>query len=122
MAKKITNTNQISFLNTLTYDIRLKYKYQFYLSKMYFSLSPNKADCEAIKKAKPKHILMSYGTWKDNKSGTYEFGNFIESLWAEGYKPLIMLDSGAYSFSTQDIKISLEEYRGWSFFKPRQGR
>lgn len=111
MAKKITNTNQISFLNTLTYDIRLKYKYQFYLSKMYFSLSPNKADCEAIKKAKPKHILMSYGTWKDNKSGTYEFGNFIKSLWAEGYKPLIMLDSGAYSFSTQDIKISLEEYR-----------
>lgn len=41
---------------------------------------------------------MSYSTWRDNKSGNYEFGNFIESLWTEGYKPLIMLDSGAYTF------------------------
>lgn len=54
MAKKIRDTNQISFLNTLTKtnDIRLKYMYQFYLNK----------------RAKPKHILMSYGIWKDNKN------------------------------------------------------
>lgn len=103
--------HQISLFNTIPQQAKQKYRYQYILDKMFFSLSPNKADCEAIRRAKPKHILMSYGTWKDNKSGAYEFGNFIESLWVEDYKPLIMLDSGAYSFSTQDLKTSLEEYR-----------
>lgn len=109
---KRNHKNQISFFNffvELT-KINSKYKYQNYLNKMFFSLSPQRPDIAAIKTTKPKNLLLSYSTWKD-QHGMYKFDTFVESLWKDGYKPTIILDSGAFTFSSKDIDISLNDYR-----------
>lgn len=110
--KRKVDKNQLNLFDLMVdfKDFTFTHKYQRHLRKMFFSLSPKRPDIEAVKMAKPKNLLLSYATWK-NQKGKYKLSTFIESLWAEGYRPTIILDSGAYSFSNQDIDISLAHYR-----------
>ena len=109
--KKI-NKNQINLFDFFVdfKGFNSKYKYQNYLNKMFFSLSPKRTDIAAIKTTKPNNLLLSYSMWKEQK-GMYKFDTFVESLWKDGYKPTIILDSGAFTFSSKDIDISLDDYR-----------
>lgn len=109
--KKI-DKNQINLFDFFVEfkNFNSKYKYQNYLNKMFFSLSPKRPDIAAVKMTKPKNLLLSYSMWKDQK-GMYKFDTFIESLWKVGYKPTIILDSGAFTFSSKNIDISLGDYR-----------
>lgn len=65
------------------------------------SFDRNKDEKRAIKKAKPEHILISfYYANKDMKV----FTDFI------GYKPKIMLDSGAYSAWKSEKELLIDDY------------
>jgi hypothetical protein len=112
MKKIKIDKNQVHLFDLFTElkGANSKYKYQNYLRKMYFSLSPKRPDIEAVRKARPKNLLLSYALWK-NQNGIYKFGSFVESLWADGYRPTIILDSGAFSFSSKEVDISLSDYR-----------
>lgn len=75
-------------------------------TKVYYALAPkDRTAIEAVKIAKPKHILLSYALWKDKG---------LEGLLAEfkevNYSPVIMLDSGAFTFSQKGIPLALEQY------------
>lgn len=60
------------------------------------------AEIEVIREVKPDKILLSYFYFR-NKS----LANFVEEI---GYKPEIMMDSGAYSAWTQGRNISPVDY------------
>jgi hypothetical protein len=60
------------------------------------------AELEALKEVKPPRLLLSYFYFK-NKT----LKDYVEKL---GYKPEIMLDSGAYSAWTKGKGIALTDY------------
>ncbi|MFH5182916.1 hypothetical protein ACHHV8_09955 [Paenibacillus sp. TAB 01] len=63
------------------------------------------AEIEAVRAARPSHILISYFYFKNKP-----VSSLIEDL---GYRPAIMLDSGAYSAFTQGKNISLVDYMNY---------
>lgn len=65
------------------------------------SFNRNKDEKRAIRKVKPKHLLISF--YYANKP----MKTFIDFI---GYKPKIMLDSGAYSAWKSDKNIFIEDY------------
>lgn len=72
------------------------------LVKFYFVYCGNLQEREIIKELKPPNLLLSYYYFK-HKS----MKEIIESL---GYKPNIMLDSGAYSAYNSGKAINIFEY------------
>lgn len=71
------------------------------LERIYFAAAPYTDELEALKLAKPKHILVSYALWS---------GKDIERdlLQRIGYHPdSIILDSGAYTFHNACTDIGL---------------
>lgn len=71
--------------------------------EFYFvSTGRNKAELEVIKNLQPNCLMMSYHYFKN-----IDLGKFIKEL---GYKPKIMLDSGAYSAWSSGKQIDLEKY------------
>jgi hypothetical protein len=66
--------------------------------KPYFVLTPQTAEYEAMKQAKPRKILVSYHYWKTK--------SLVVITQLLGYRPEIMLDSGAYSAFTTGRNIS----------------
>ena len=69
---------------------------------IYFVTIGKIGEKKTIKKVKPDNILISYYYWK-NKS----INKLINYL---GYKPNIMLDSGAYSAWNKNQKININNY------------
>lgn len=68
---------------------------------IYFGLCPNKQDIKAIQLAKPKCILLSYAYWRRHR-----LVNLIDQL---GYRPTIMIDSGAFTFLNKNIQTHFWE-------------
>lgn len=60
---------------------------------------------EAIKVIKPDKLLLSYYYFKNKK-----LEDFVNEI---GYKPEILIDSGAYSAWTKGKNISLIDYMNW---------
>lgn len=60
------------------------------------------AELEAIRKAQPQYLLLSYFYVKNKP-----LQQFVEQL---GYRPHILLDSGAFSAHTQGKGIALTDY------------
>ena len=71
-------------------------------TKLYFVSIDKKVENETIRRVKPKGILLSYYYFK-NKN----IRDWIEKI---GYKPDIILDSGAFSAWTQGKEINLKNY------------
>lgn len=69
---------------------------------IYFATAGTKEELEAITTVKPPKLLLSYFYWK-NKS----LKEFIKII---GYKPQIMLDSGAYTALTRKRTIDIDKY------------
>jgi len=71
-------------------------------TKIYFVSTDTKVENETIKKVKPEGILQSY----------YYFKNKSIKKWIEkiGYKPDIILDSGAFSAWSKNEEIDLQNY------------
>lgn len=70
--------------------------------RVYFVTAGRKDEIKVIKEVKPKNLLLSYHYWK-NKS----LESFIEEI---GYKPRILLDSGAWSAYTSGKTINIDDY------------
>lgn len=70
--------------------------------EVYFVTINKKEEIEVIKEVKPEKLLISYWYFK-NKN----LKQWIESL---GYKPKILLDSGAWSAYTQNKRIDFKKY------------
>lgn len=62
----------------------------------------NKTEIPVIKELKPNNLMLSYHYFKNIK-----LSEFIKVI---GYKPRIILDSGAYSAWSQGKEINLEKY------------
>lgn len=69
---------------------------------IYFVTSGNKEELEVIRELKPKNILLSY--WYFKSKSLSEFCSII------GYKPDILLDSGAYSAFTKRKTVNFLDY------------
>lgn len=69
---------------------------------IYFVTSGNKEELEVIRELRPKNILLSY--WYFKSKFLAEFCSLI------GYKPNILLDSGAYSAFTKNKTVNLLDY------------
>lgn len=62
-------------------------------NKLVFSLAPNSMDLEAIKRAQPSHILISFSRWANKDIQR----DLIDRI---GYRPkTIIVDSGAFTFA-----------------------
>ena len=72
------------------------------MKEIYFVTANVRAEVEAIKEIKPDCLLISYFYWKRRF-----LDKFIKKI---GYKPKILLDSGAYSAWKQEKNISLFDY------------
>jgi hypothetical protein len=71
--------------------------------KLFFvATGKSTAEIEAIKQVRPKRLLLSYFYFKNKPLQGY-----IDQI---GYKPEILLDSGAYSAHTQGKGIALTDY------------
>ena len=70
--------------------------------KVYFVTSGLREEMEVIRKVRPPRLLCSY--WYFKNRSLCEFCNAI------GYRPEIMLDSGAYSAFTKGRSVSLFDY------------
>lgn len=79
--------------------------------EIYFVTACKKAELEVIKKLKPPNILMSYFYVRTKK--------IKEILEYIGYKPKILLDSGAFSAWTQEKHFSIIDYM--NFIKEHEG-
>jgi hypothetical protein len=62
----------------------------------------NKTEIAVIRALQPKNIMLSFYYWKNTS-----LEDFIKVI---GYKPRIILDSGAYSAYTKGKEIDLEKY------------
>lgn len=70
---------------------------------IYFVTIGHKDELAVIKECKPKHLLLSYFYFKKREK--------IENLIAAiGYKPKILLDSGAYSSMNKGMDLSVTAY------------
>src|SRR4051812_29759919 len=68
-----------------------------------FSTTCRYYELEAIKRAKPRHVLLSYAHWQ-NKDIQTDFINRV------GYRPeTILIDSGAYTFFNAGQQTGIEE-------------
>ena len=70
--------------------------------EIYFVTCKTKEELIAIKEIQPPKLLISYFYFKNKP-----LAEFIEEI---GYKPIIMLDSGAYSANTKGKNISPIDY------------
>lgn len=70
--------------------------------KVYFVTSGLREEMEVIRNVRPPHLLCSY--WYFKNRSLREFCNAI------GYRPEIMLDSGAYSAFTKGRTVNLFDY------------
>lgn len=69
---------------------------------IYFAVSPREDEFEALRRAKPQRVLLSFALWR-KKSVQYLIDNI-------GYRPdCIILDSGAYTFHNKSINTGLCE-------------
>lgn len=67
--------------------------------KLYFSVNPNKDELEAVKRAKPKNVLISFARWQKKSIKT-------DLLDVIGYRPEnIIVDSGAFSFKGKPVGL-----------------
>lgn len=69
---------------------------------LYFVVTGNKEELEVVRELKPKSILLSYWYFKSKS-----LSEFCSQL---GYKPNILLDSGAYSAFTKNKTINILDY------------
>lgn len=69
---------------------------------IYFVTNTNKEELEVVRELKPKNVLVSY--WYFKNKPMKEFCDEI------GYKPNILLDSGAYSAFTKGKTVNLLDY------------
>ena len=69
---------------------------------IYFVTNTNKEELEVVRELKPKNVLVSYWYFKNKP-----IRKFCDEI---GYKPNILLDSGAYSAFTKCKTISLLDY------------
>lgn len=70
--------------------------------KVYFVTTGLKAELDVIKKRRPQRLLCSYWYFKSRK-----LEDLCETI---GYRPEILLDSGAYSAFTKGKNLSLLDY------------
>jgi hypothetical protein len=75
------------------------------MAKIHFVCTNDRVERQAIKVAKPTYLLLSYYYWK----GTNIQG-FIDEI---GYKPKLMLDSGAFSSFTKGKNASIIDYMNY---------
>lgn len=69
--------------------------------KLYFSVNPNKDELEAVKRAQPKNVLVSFARWKKKNIKT-------DLLDVIGYRPEnIIVDSGAFSFKGKPVGLDI---------------
>lgn len=73
--------------------------------KLFFVVTGNKEELEVIRELKPENILVSYWYFK-NKS----IKDFCKSI---GYKPSILLDSGAYTAFTKGKNVNVIDYMAY---------
>ena len=69
---------------------------------IYFVTTTNKEELEVIKELRPPNVLISY--WYFKNKPLFDFCSQI------GYKPNILLDSGAYSAFTKKKSVNLIDY------------
>lgn len=69
---------------------------------IYFVTSGNKEELEVIRELKPPNILLSYWYFKNKP-----LSEFCKQI---GYKPNILLDSGAYSAFTKNKTVNFLDY------------
>ena len=72
------------------------------MTDVYFVTSGISEEVQVIKKLRPAHLLCSYWYFK-----SVPMSLFVERL---GYRPEIMLDSGAYSAFTKKKNVNLLDY------------
>lgn len=77
-------------------------KVRFLNMTIYFVTSGNKEELEVIRELKPKNLLLSY--WYFKSKSLDEFCSII------GYKPNILLDSGAYSAFTKNKTVNILDF------------
>lgn len=69
---------------------------------IYFVITGNKEELEVVRELKPKNILLSYWYFRNKP-----LSEFCSQL---GYKPNILLDSGAYSAFTKNKTVNFLDY------------
>lgn len=69
---------------------------------IYFVTTTNREELDVIKEIRPPNILISYWYFKNKP-----LSDFCSQI---GYKPNILLDSGAYSAFTKNKSVNLIEY------------
>jgi hypothetical protein len=69
---------------------------------IYFVTTTNREELEVIKEIKPPNVLISYWYFKNKP-----LSDFCSQI---GYKPNIMLDSGAYSAFTKKKSVNIIDY------------
>ena len=73
------------------------------IERIYFAAAPRSDELEAIRRTRPKHVLVSYALWK----GKYLGRDLIDRI---GYTPeSVMLDSGAYTFHNLGTDTGIED-------------
>lgn len=69
---------------------------------IYFVTTTNREELEVVKELKPPNVLISYWYFKNKP-----LSDFCSQI---GYKPNILLDSGAYSAFTKKKSVNLIDY------------
>ena len=73
------------------------------MERIYFAAAPRSDELQALKQARPKHVLVSYALWKRKNLQR----DLIDRI---GYTPeSVMLDSGAYTFHNLGIDTGIED-------------
>lgn len=99
--KDVMNITKITFC--YIHPIKILFLVDPITMNIYFVSIGHKREIEVIKECKPTHILISYFYF--NKKEKIE--RFIERI---GYKPKLILDSGAYSAFNSGKDISVTAY------------